>query len=70
LIPELFPKIDKAIYMDIDIIVNCDIKELWNLPLTPSKRGRAVKFCFWAESPVSLAQGNALRLLKTSLSQP
>jgi lipopolysaccharide biosynthesis glycosyltransferase len=34
LIPELFPEIDKAIYMDIDIIVNCDIKELWNVDLS------------------------------------
>jgi lipopolysaccharide biosynthesis glycosyltransferase len=31
LIPELFPEINKAIYMDVDIIVNCDIAELWNI---------------------------------------
>jgi lipopolysaccharide biosynthesis glycosyltransferase len=31
LIPDIFLNIDKAIYMDVDIIVNCDIKELWNI---------------------------------------
>jgi lipopolysaccharide biosynthesis glycosyltransferase len=39
LIPELFPDIDKAFYMDIDIIVNCDIKELWDVDFSPLQNG-------------------------------
>jgi lipopolysaccharide biosynthesis glycosyltransferase len=31
LIPEILLRLSKAIYMDVDIIVNCDIKELWNI---------------------------------------
>jgi lipopolysaccharide biosynthesis glycosyltransferase len=31
LIPEILPQLPKAIYMEVDIIVNCDIKELWDI---------------------------------------
>jgi lipopolysaccharide biosynthesis glycosyltransferase len=31
LIPEILPQLSKAIYMDIDIICNCNIKELWDI---------------------------------------
>jgi lipopolysaccharide biosynthesis glycosyltransferase len=43
LIPELFPKIDKAIYMDIDIIVNCDIRELWDIDFYSNRNEYANK---------------------------
>ncbi len=33
LIPDLKPEINKAIYMDVDVIVNGDIKELFNIDL-------------------------------------
>ncbi|MDR2840264.1 MAG: hypothetical protein LBV75_03205, partial [Paludibacter sp.] len=33
LIPTLFPEINKAIYIDVDIIVTCDIKEVWDIDI-------------------------------------
>jgi lipopolysaccharide biosynthesis glycosyltransferase len=30
-IAELLPSISKCIYLDVDIIVNCNIRELWNI---------------------------------------
>ena len=29
-IPSIFPEYDKVIYLDSDIVVNCDIAELYN----------------------------------------
>ena len=33
LIPSLFPKLNKVIYLDCDIIVNCDLLPLWNIDI-------------------------------------
>jgi len=33
LIPELLPSLKKVIYLDCDIIVNLDVRELWDVPL-------------------------------------
>lgn len=41
LIPKLYPKIDKALYIDSDVIINTDIAELFNIDIEDNLLGAA-----------------------------
>jgi lipopolysaccharide biosynthesis glycosyltransferase len=65
LIPELTTA-SKAIYMDIDIIVNCNIKELWDIDFTINEKEYALAAALDAQKPTEELSEHIKNNLKLS----
>lgn len=59
-IPSLFPQYEKGIYLDSDIIANCDIKELFDTKLDDNFLGVVLDEVIWSSKEFTYYSRNAL----------